>query len=498
MTNPSAKDLDLDQQIKFLKKIQFFSTFDDHEIRQFLTVSKWLKVPPATTIIKEGALERVFYILVKGRVSVFKTLEDGRTIELTTLHTGDCFGEMALVGETKRTAGVKTTRDSFILMVEPNIISTSNVFLQLKFYKRFCEILVTRLVLANQRMVAPPPLSAIPDAPPPRPPQPEPAAQEPLHAELPPKKPAAHLKIPPPPPAIGRVTPGKLQRRLQPDRIMVVHEEPAEQLSRLLAAGGDNSRGMAELLALDPILSGKVLQAANSPFFRRSCPVASVPHAMIIVGIHHVQTVVREALAANQEIVVFSGFKELRRRFWQHAVVVARISQLLKDVIRINSATDFYLAGLLHDLGKLGLDALEPAFYPQFLKPESPFRRDRLIKEAEHVGTDHTWTGLWVGEHLGLPPVFLDVIHHHHLPDRATGDSVLPAAVVHLADIFAIQRGICMSGPDSETISPLESSAWALIQEHHRPFTEVNVVDFVGSFDAELTNTWSDITAGLL
>ena len=156
MSKSSGKELDLEQQIQFLNKISFFANFDTHEIRQFLAVSKWLKVPAGTTIIKEGTVEQVFYILVKGKVSVFKNLgSDGKTLELTTLRPGDCFGEMALVGETKRTAGVKTTKDSFILRVEPNIISTSNVFLQLKFYKRFCEIFVTRLVMANQRMAAP-------------------------------------------------------------------------------------------------------------------------------------------------------------------------------------------------------------------------------------------------------------------------------------------------------------------------------------------------------
>ncbi|MDH5299630.1 MAG: HDOD domain-containing protein, partial [Desulfobulbaceae bacterium] len=382
MTSATSKEPDLDQQINFIKKIQFFATFDDHEIRQFLLVSRWLKVPANTTIIKEGALERVFYILVKGKVSVFKSLGDKETIQLTTLSTGDCFGEMALVGEIKRTAGVKTTKDSFILMVEPNIISTSNVFLQLKFYKRFCEILVSRLVLANQRMVAP----ATEEVAPEERLQPEVEATPPAGGEVEEKRPAPTAgppppstpkRLPPPPASTGRINPVKLQRRLQPDQLMAINPEPAERLSPFLESGSENTRALAELIALDPILSCKVLQTANSPFFRRSCPVTSVPHAMIIVGIQHIQKVIRETIETNEGLVLFSGYKVLRQRFWHHAVVVARIAQLLKDVIRINTATDIYLAGLLHDLGKLGLDALEPAFFPQMLKPDSEFRTAR-------------------------------------------------------------------------------------------------------------------------
>ena len=495
MTSSAGKDLDLGQQIKFLKKIPFFSTFDDHEIRQFLAVSKWLKVPAGTTIIKEGALERVFYILVKGQVLVFKTLEGDEILELTTLKTGDCFGEMALVGEIKRTAGVRTSSDAFILMVEPDIISTSNVFLQLKFYKRFCEILVSRLVMANQRMAAAPARTHLEPLPEEEvvaveePPSPPPVAKKPV--------PAAPGELPPPPLPKGRIAPSKLQRRLQPDQLMVVNPEPAAKLERLLAGDSENTRSLAELIALDPVLSCKVLQTANSPFFRRSCPVTSVPHAMIIVGIQHVQKVVADAIEAGRGLVVFSGFEELRRRFWQHTVVVARIAQLLKDVIRINTATDIYLAGLLHDLGKLGLDALEPAFYPQFLRPGSEFVRDRLRKEAEYVGTVHGWSGLWLGEHLGLPQAYLDVMLLHHTPAKASGESVLPTALVHLADLFAINRGVSLCGQESETIQPIESPAWGLIQENHPPFVEVNTMDFITSFEMELTNTWSDITAEL-
>lgn len=154
MTTQQSKDIDIEQRINFLKRINFFNDFDDHELRQFLGVSKWLRLTKDTVIIRENTVERVFYIIVKGTVSVFKSIDGGkRSLELTTLTIGDCFGEMALVMETRRTAGVVTTTECYILRVEPEIIATSNLFLQLKFYKRFCEILVSRLIMANERVI---------------------------------------------------------------------------------------------------------------------------------------------------------------------------------------------------------------------------------------------------------------------------------------------------------------------------------------------------------
>ena len=65
MSRKKENDIGVSQQIDFLKKISFFHDFDDSELRQFLAVSKWLKVPKGTLIIKENTTEKAFYILVR-------------------------------------------------------------------------------------------------------------------------------------------------------------------------------------------------------------------------------------------------------------------------------------------------------------------------------------------------------------------------------------------------------------------------------------------------
>jgi HD-like signal output (HDOD) protein len=497
--NSGKKDSDHAQQIRFLRQVQFFKDFDEHEIKQFLAVTKWLKVPSGTLIIKEGSTEMVFYILVMGEVSIFKTLADGEILELTTLATGDCFGEMSLVSENKRTAGVKTTTDAYLLMVDPKIVSTSNVFLQLKFYKRFCEILVTRLDLANRRMAGWGETKTVGTTG-----EPLAAAEQPsfsfptpdVRAAPPPAAAAPPSTLPPMPERKGRMAPGSLKRRLQTDKCLAINPMVATQLVGAMGGKGDNTRFFAEMIALDLVLSAKVLQVANSPYFRRSRPVISVPHAMIIIGIQEVQKVVSTAIEAGRGHQPFGGHQAIGRQFWQHGVVVGRIAQLLKEVIRLDMATDVYLAGLLHDLGMLALDQLEPDFYPQLLRPESELGTKLKKNETEYIGTDHGQAGRWLGEYLGLPSVYLDVIRLHHQPENAVGDSILPIALVHLADLFATERGYCLGGQKiKNTGKPLESFAWILIREQHRPFLDVNLSDFVFAFNEELDKSWKEIAA---
>lgn len=498
------KDLDLNQQVEFLRKIHFFSGFDDHELRQFLQVSCWQRVVPGTMIIRENSMERAFYILVKGEVRVEKQLPgEGKTIVLTTLATGDCFGEMALVAEVKRTADVVAVKESFLLRVEPEIVNTSNVFLQLKFYRRFCESLVARLDSTNKRVTggsaqgAPPrvaervaapaaPLSPVPrSAVAPAPPAP---AKE--------KKPS--FPLPPLPDKEQRLSASKLRARVHSENILPVNPAVALELDRLLVAGAgtDNTRHMADLISLDPVLSCRVIQVANSPFFRRATMVGSVPHAMVIVGVKQVQEVVASTIEGARGIRAFSGFVPAARDFWKHAVLVARIAEMLKDVIRLNTSADLYLCGLLHDLGMLALDGISPDFYPQRLGPLRE-TKDLLKVEKEYIGADHGQAGAWLAESLGLPQSCIDVMRFHHLPEKTTAHH-LHVALVNLANLFATLKGVCLGRPQVTEQDILRSFAWVYIQEQHKPFLEVNIAQFIADFSQELDTTWSSLTSDIL
>nr|MBF0222978.1 HDOD domain-containing protein [Desulfobulbaceae bacterium] len=496
--------MDIDQQLKFLKKIDFFDGFDEPELRQFIAVTKWLKVPANQQIIKEDSMERVFYILVKGQVSVVKTLGQGKkTVELTTLGSGACFGEMSLVMDVKRTAGVITKKECFILMVEPGIINTSNVFLQLKFYKRFCEILVSRLIQANEKVAEyeksanledlkevqlPSEVAEYKDTKPPDNPKYCPDDHSDQEETI--------MVIPPLPDKKDRIVKGKIHRKVSATLNLPINPTAIKLLEPLLVGECENTRLFTDLLLTDPVLSCKVMQVANSSFFRRSNPVASVAHAIITVGIAHFQEVLTETIEQVRFVKPFQGFKQVARSFWRHSVVVARIAATLKDVIRINLPSDVFLAGLLHDLGVLVLDPIEPNFYPHLADKDSIVATDFLKAETSYIGIDHGQAGAWYGESIGIPAPYLHAMRFHHDLENARDDALL-AALVHLADMFATIHGCGLGNGENQVINPLESFGWIIIQDNHHPFLEVNISDFVNTFNEELSKTWSSITGGL-
>lgn len=498
MDSEKKKVMEEAQQIEFLKKIRFFEDFDNHELKQFLAVSRWLKVPAKTHIIRENSVEKIFYILVRGSVAVIKTKEDGKQTMLTSLVAGDCFGEMALVSETKRTAGVVTTEESFILRVDPDIIQNASIFLQLKFYRRFCEILVSRLIVANKRLVDTGGKTKKQDTKPKKTPEPvrEQAVTSSADAEKSAEDETKRQKqiIHDLPPMPKRKSIGRQKIRLkiieQARHDLPVNPAVATLLSPFLHNTIDNTRKFSELISLDPVISARVLQTANSSFYRRTTVVLSVPHALVTVGIQQIQELLTQETIKIHKKNIFGGFSQLAKSFWHHSVSVARIAELLRDIIRVNISEDVYLAGLLHDLGTLVLDPLEPDFYPQLLRND--FKVDLSGAEREFIGTDHGQAGKWLGEKMGLPKPYLDVMKLHHQPEKVR-DNVLLTALVHLADLFARQRG-CGFGNNYPETDIQTSFAWILLQDQHVPFRDVNIRDFISQVHEELDRDWQNIT----
>ncbi len=496
----------LEQQIKFLQGIDFFNNFDDHELRQLLGVCKILRVKAGQYIIKEDTMERVFYILLKGEVSVVKSVvnKERRAVELTRLKAGACFGEMSMVMDIKRTAGVITRTSSFILVINPEVISSSNVFLQLKFYKRFCEILVGRLILANERLAGfekDIDLKSLKEIDLPSEDRPPEITSQPTVAKKRQERQstvnlAGYDELPKLPAKKDRIVRSRMQRRLSAVLDLPFNPAVAAILEPMLSGKVDNTRVMADNIQLDPVLTCKILQIANSSFFRRTAPVSTVPHAMITVGIRHIQESINDIIFLPDSPKAFSGFRKVASRFWRHSVVVARIAVLLAESIRVSSPADIYLAGLTHDLGIIGLDLIEPAVYPHISDPSSEIASDFLKAETSYMGIDHGQAGFWLGESLGLPEVYLNVMRLHHSPDMARSHSLI-IALIHLADLFASHHGYGFEFSDITADNIIKSFAWILIQEKHRPFLDVNLPDFIEQFDGELNKTWKNVTQGL-
>ncbi|MBW1799119.1 MAG: protein kinase [Deltaproteobacteria bacterium] len=128
-----------------LNKLNFFKYFTSKELNEVLKATQWLEYDTESTIITEGEIDDCFYIIVLGEVAVSK----GENF-LSSLNQGDCFGEMAYLGKTKRTANIKALSRTILMKINASIMEETSIETQNRFFKVFSQTLIQRLERANR------------------------------------------------------------------------------------------------------------------------------------------------------------------------------------------------------------------------------------------------------------------------------------------------------------------------------------------------------------
>ncbi len=195
---------------------------------------------------------------------------------------------------------------------------------------------------------------------------------------------------------------------------------------------------LTRVIKLDPVLSAKVLRLVNSSYFSLSDKVVSLEKAVIMVGLNTVKNLALSA--AILATVDGPGRKYMfdAEAFWMHSLGVGVAAKFIagKRGVEKNQIEDYFLAGMLHDIGLL----VESLIYPE------EFRRVLLtcrslglitMEEAEMDGLNHCFVGKALGEKWGLPGELLGVLAHHHAPPTE-GDGANPDMIMtlYLANII--------------------------------------------------------------
>ena len=139
------EEINLEEKFNALKKIKFFKEYSSSELAEVLRSTQWIKYNATSTIIAEGEIEDCFYIIITGQVRVKK---QGRP--LTILNQGECFGEMAYVGKTTRTATIEALSDTILMRINASIIDQTSINTQHRFYKEFSKTLNERLTRTSE------------------------------------------------------------------------------------------------------------------------------------------------------------------------------------------------------------------------------------------------------------------------------------------------------------------------------------------------------------
>jgi len=222
-----------------------------------------------------------------------------------------------------------------------------------------------------------------------------------------------------------------------------------------------------EVIRADQSLTAKVLKLVNSAFFALRSRVSTVHHAAVILGLDALRNMALtvhtyECLAACGRNDTFD-----KQAFWEHAAAVGIFAKKLATAAKYKKPDEAFVAGLLHDLGKVVLDEY---FAPEFAQALAACRDEAIplaVCEERVLGFDHGVAGAEVGRKWRFPAQLVEVIERHHAPP---GANVL-SAVVQLADTMAKAWRIGASG--DPLLQPINSTVWKLIPLNEQALRDI-------------------------
>ncbi len=211
------------------------------------------------------------------------------------------------------------------------------------------------------------------------------------------------------------------------------------QVVRELNDSNGSLDSIADLVARDPVLTGKVLQLANSAAVGLSRRVQNAKEAVLAVGGEQVKSIVLfvEAFSICSGIRVKNFSPET---LWRHST---RVAKSARQIMRAQSGSPSdldtaFTAGLMHDIGKLLLMRNVPERYLRALdRAESESAASMLIAEREEFGITHADVGAIVLGSWSIPDEIVQAVRSHHDPTRLSRDSFGPSDAVAVANWMA-------------------------------------------------------------
>jgi len=181
-----------------------------------------------------------------------------------------------------------------------------------------------------------------------------------------------------------------------------------DELDKELRKPDPDTRLVAALVSRDVGLSAAILRSLNSPLFALRSKVSSIPHAIQLLGLKNVRSVVT-ALLLRQSF----GSGESFERFWDSAEKVASINAYICSILPRAPREESYTFGLFRDCG---IPLLMQRFpdYRETLKLAAADSRPLPEIEEERHNTSHVIVGFLVGHTWGLTDVICDAIRYHH------------------------------------------------------------------------------------
>lgn len=209
-------------------------------------------------------------------------------------------------------------------------------------------------------------------------------------------------------------------------------------VSKVLAVTADPESSVEDLVNVilpDQAMCATILKLANSAFFGMPREVATMDKAVAVLGFNEVLNIVLGKAVFNSFRKINMSNKDAIDAFWTHSFTCGLAAKILATDFKC-SPSELFIAGLIHDIGKLALFVARPDDYQQVLELSGTDLLSCKQLELERIGIDHEEVGSYLLTRWMFPTSLLHSVGFHHHPEKCP-EFNLYALIVQLGDILS-------------------------------------------------------------
>ncbi|MDD5658719.1 MAG: HDOD domain-containing protein [Actinomycetota bacterium] len=246
----------------------------------------------------------------------------------------------------------------------------------------------------------------------------------------------------------------------------------------------DDDTSIKELSAIisrDPALAAQILKVANSSFYALKRQVGSLEKAIIILGLREIKNLIF-TLSIIKLFPKETNFCFDKVDFLKHSLITARTSDILTKKLQLKFEVSPFLAGLLHDIGKIFLDQNFHHEYNAIIEEAKKYNKNIFEVESSELGTDHAYIGSHIANVWNFPQELIDAIKFHHCIDKSN-DNILLICVISISNLLSNLRNNWLVFPKYE-VDFFDLTEWKIL-ERNKMIEDFDIEKIIFEIDDE-------------
>ncbi len=221
-----------------------------------------------------------------------------------------------------------------------------------------------------------------------------------------------------------------------------------------------SNKKISDLIMKDQSMVTKILRLSNSALYAKSQEIKSLENAITYLGSETLENIILQISLVNMFNTKDNDIPDFDISiFWEHSIGTAYFSTLIAKKLKLPENENHYLAGLLHDIGKLAIYQFHPQKFSDIVSLQLNEGVNDIDAENKILGIDHTDIGTFLAEKWKFDKDIAESIRLHHKTLPSMG---LTPALIRIANMFSKASGLCFPW-DEVVISIVDDPAWGVI-----------------------------------